>query len=195
MTPNLDHLVIDLDDVCLKFVDTLAETVNESFDTDLTIEDFAQWDLTSVLNPIIGEDWWKWWKRQNAWAGAPPVRGVKGGLKRLREEGYYLEIVTSKPNWAEAATWEWQGREKLPVHRFTIIDMNTRKVDVSEGGIIIDDKFANVKQFTEAGRLGLLFNRPHNRSDEPTEGMIRVARWRDIPDALELVKLEVYTSA
>lgn len=186
------HLAIDLDDVCLDFYGTLIDAVNEQFDAELTRSSFEEWDLGPVLEPIIGGNWWKWWKAQDLWQTARPVRGVLGGLRHLRKNGYYLEVVTSKPEWAERATWEWQGRVKLPVHQFTIVEMGKRKVDTTDADILIDDKPANCYEFVDDGRKAILFSSrtAHESSAVLRPGMVRALRWAAIPTVLEALEYE-----
>ena len=97
----MKHLAIDLDDVVLDYTGGVAEAVAMEFGVKLTAEDFTGWDLHPIVDPIIGRSWWAWMReREWLWANFSAVPGAMGGLEKLRRQGFYLECVTSKPQWA-----------------------------------------------------------------------------------------------
>jgi len=171
------HIAIDLDDVILDFVGNLVDVLNTEYDAGLTRESVTDWDLTKILDPIIGESWWKWWERRDwLWAQAPAVPGAIGGLEKLRRNGHYLEIVTAKPRWAEAQTFRWLGKWRPPVHRVTIIpvEQKLKKSEVTFAELLIDDKPDNCEEFLQANRRAILFKRPHNEKHKIEWGEYRV---------------------
>ena len=176
------HLAIDLDDVCLDFTGGVKASVEREFGVVIPDDAFEAWDLHPILDPIIGRSWWKWLReREWLWANFPAVNGAIGGLERLRLEGFYLECVTSKPRWAEYNTWRWLGRWRPPFQRVTIVGDKDRKVDFTEADLLIDDKLKNLQEFVQAGRKGIMFDRPHNRHDQfPT----RVGTWPELVETL-----------
>jgi len=190
------HLAIDMDDVVLAFVGGVCDSLSRDYGVRVTAADIVDWDMSKVLNPLIGEDWWDWMRRHvHLWGEKfKPVVGALGGIQRLRAAGHYLELVTSKPDWAEAQVWVWLGRYRPAVHRVTVIGMGERKVDRTEADVIIDDKPENCFQFVEDGRQALLFDRSHNQDVELRPGMDRVMNWRSMPTALELLEYEEATA-
>ena len=112
------HIAVDLDDVVLDFVGGVRNAVKTEFGVELQDSDFTQFNLSPLLNPIIGRSWWSWMEdRAWIWAGFPAVDGAIGSLERLRRDGHYLECITSKPKWAEYNTWRWLGRWRPPFQR------------------------------------------------------------------------------
>ena len=177
------RIAIDLDDVVLDFVGNLCATLQREYASTLVPDDIVEWDLRKVLDPIVGENWWHWWKERDwLWAQAPAVPGAIGAIRTLRRAGHYLEIVTSKPDWAEAQTWRWLGKWRPPVQRVTIIGMDEQKIDRTDAELLIDDKPETCNTWAEAGRSAFLFSRPHNRSHRvPAHGLVsRVNGWWDI---------------
>jgi len=194
---DVKHLAIDLDDVILDFVDSgIIRCINREFDAGLIAErDITDWDLSKVLDPIVGGSWWDWWRKRDwLWAQCDAVPGAIGGLQKLRDAGHYLEVVTSKPEWAEAQTWRWLGKWRPPVHQVTIIGMGESKADSTDADIIIDDKPENCFEFLEDGRQAILFDRPHNRAAELRPGMDRVFNWRGMATGLEMLEYEEATT-
>jgi len=157
------HICVDMDDVILDFVGNLVNVLNTEYDAGLSQDDITDWDLSAKLDTIVGENWWQWWERRDwLWAQAGAVAGAIGGLEALRSDGHYVEIVTAKPRWAEAQTFRWLGKWRPPVHQVTIIGLDERKLDVTDAALIIDDKPSTVEEWSEAGRMAILFARPHN---------------------------------
>ena len=162
------YIAVDMDDVLVDFVGGLVAAVKTEFGVEVTEEQLgkAGWDLHPLLDPIIGYSWWSWLRhREWLWANFPAVDGAIGSIERLRHDGHYLELVTSKPTWAEHNVWKWLGKWRPAFNRVTIMDGDTLKVDVTGADVLIDDKPTNCGPFLEQGRRAILFARPHNRSD------------------------------
>jgi len=178
------HVALDMDDVCLDFVGGLIRAAKTEHNVDIDPESITDFNLRPFLDPVVGQNWWKW-LRERPWIWSEvfgPVNGAIGGIERLRREGYYLEIVTSKPQWAEPSVWRWLGKWRLPVQRVTIVDhadKDLRKVDVTDARVIVDDKPENVQGFLDEGRRGIIFDRPHNRSIA-LPGAERAKDWSDV---------------
>ena len=156
------HIAFDLDDVILDFTDGVRESVRREFGVE--VPEFDDWNLAPILNPIVGENWWKWLRRRDwLWAGFPAIKGAVGVLEMLHREGYYLEIVTSKPEWARYAVWKWLGKWRLPVDRVSIVSTGESKVNHTTSPVLVDDKPENVQDYLKAGRSAILFRRSYNR--------------------------------
>ena len=195
------NLAIDLDDVVLGFVDMLCKALRKEYDVTLAPQDIVEWDLSKVLDPIVGGPWWDWWKERDwLWAQATAVDGAIGGIRTLRQQGHKLEIVTSKPEWAEAQTWRWLGKWRPAVHGVKIVGMDERKLDRSDAPLIVDDKPETCIEWAEAGRIALLFSRPHNAPASTSAvqagknfpgKVIRVDDWRGVLRAIRKIEMEV----
>jgi len=179
---NLDkHVAIDLDDVVLDFVGGLRRAIKKEYGVELRDEDVKDFNLRPLLDPIIGRSWWAWLRERDwLWENFEAVDGAMGAIERLRLDGYYLELLTSKPKWAEYSVWRWLGKWRPPFQRVTIVGQGDEKADFSDAPILVDDKVENLVGFYEAGRTGLLFSRPHNRAaDLSLLGIERVNSWAE----------------
>lgn len=182
------HIAVDLDDVVLDFVGGLRAALKVEYGVDLDEEATTDWDLHPLLDPIIGRSWWSWMKERSwIWAHFPAIDGAIGTVDRLRRDGHYLELVTSKPAWAEHNVYRWLGKWRPPFQRVTIVSQEDVKADFTEADILVDDKFENVRDFANSGRLALLFDRPHNRGVIPPAGVERVHGWREVYEAVTRV--------
>lgn len=181
------HIAIDMDDVLVDLVGGVRQVIRKEYDIDLP--EFVSWDLNQWLKPILGEPWMKWMRRRDwLWPTFPAIDGAIGGISTLRQRGYYLEIVTSKPEWAEAGVFEWLGKWRPPVHRVTIMSGDTRKVDVTDADLIIDDKPENCQGFVDERRLAILLDRPHNRRYTTPRGIVRAVGWAEVLEQIRLVE-------
>jgi 5'(3')-deoxyribonucleotidase len=159
--------------------------MNKEFNAGFTQDDVVEWDLSVLLDPIIGRSWWEWMRERDwLWPNFGAIDGAIGGLEKLRRDGHYLECVTSKPQWAEASVWKWMGKWRPPFNAVTIVDLDVRKVDVTDASILIDDKPSNCYAFADEGRYAILYTRPHNVSTVRFENkhpwaVERVHDWRE----------------
>lgn len=184
------HIALDLDDVILDFVGGLRTAIKKEFDVDIPQDTIKDFNLRPYLDPIVGRSWWAWLRERDwLWPNFPAVDGALGTIERLAGEGYYLEIVTSKPEWADYAVWRWLGKWRPKVQRVTIVRKDDIKADYSDATILVDDKFDNCYEWAMLGsgdRTALLFTRPHNLGLEVGEGpIIRVNNWREVYDTIK----------
>jgi len=179
------HIGVDLDDVVLNFEGGIIHAVETEYD--VVVPPFTEWEMRNVLDPIIGKSWWKWMRERDwLWPNFPAVKGAIGGIAQLRDDGHYLEIITSKPEWAEFSVWKWLGKWRPPVHRVTIVNSETAKIDVTDADVMIDDKPDNLFPFAEDGRVGILFKQ-HRYTGKLPVGVYRADTWAEV---VSMVRLE-----
>lgn len=180
------HVAVDLDDVVLDFMGGVQRAVQKEYG--VQVPAFDKWEISETLDPIIGKSWWLWMRERDwLWPNFEAMDGSIGALAQLRSDGHYVEIVTSKPQWAEFAVWKWLGKWRPPVQRVTIVDTEDEtitKLDVTDADVLIDDHIVNLIPFDKDGRLGLLFDRPHNLGVNVTGGIIRVHGWPSVIDTV-----------
>jgi len=160
-----DHVAVDLDDVTVDFWGGIGAAFELEYD--VAIPPMHPWSPDAVAfgkHLLFKEsgfkDWWGWLReREWLWARFPPIAGAIGGIARLREAGWYVEAVTSKPKWAEHNVWKWLGHYRPPFNAVTIIDNKQSKVDFTDATVIVDDKLATCQSFNEHGRDAVLFDR------------------------------------
>jgi 5'(3')-deoxyribonucleotidase len=176
------HLAIDLDDVILDFVGGIRRWIHTEYGVLIPEAEITKFNLSTKLNPIIGRNWWTAFRERDwLWPNFEAVPGAIGSLEALRRRGYYLEIVTSKPQWAEYATWKWLGKWRPPVQRVTIVGPKDNKAEHTEASLLIDDKPDNLFDFDFTGRETILFDRPHNKA---YPHFIRAHNWAEVMEIL-----------
>lgn len=187
------HIAVDSDDVLVDFVGGLLGVIKKEYDVEIPREHITQWDLHPILDPVIGghagtpcsqactgHSFWKLLRdREWLWPTFPAIDGAIGHIARLRAEGHYMELVTSKPVWAEYNMYRWLGKWRPAFHRVTIVGLGDRKVDFTDADVLIDDKPQNCMDFLGAGRKAILFDSPHNKNfDNTSVNLERAIHWR-----------------
>ncbi len=179
------EIALDFDDVICAFGDGLREAIE--FEYGVKVPPFMDWDVTSVLDPIVGKPWFSEWLRERPerWVEFRPMPGAIGGIQRLRDDGHYIEVVTAKPVWAEFVIWEWFAKHRPPVHRVTIVDVGVPKTEATEAELLVDDNAENVRDWLHDGRDAILFSQSHNAREE-----VNAPRVKSWPELVELVRME-----
>jgi hypothetical protein len=166
------HVALDMDDVLLDFFGGVLD----AFEREYGVRpdwDGAPWGPKAVAftkHPLLLESgyksWWDWLRdRSWLWANFPAIPGAVGGVARLRADGHFIEVVTSKPDWAEHNVWKWLGLWRPPVQAVTLTKQGERKVDRTDADIIVDDKLATCTEFVQEKRQAVWFNRGPERLD------------------------------
>ena len=136
------------------------------------------------------DSWWDWLRERDwLWGTADAIDGAIAAVRTLRARGHYLEMLTSKPRWAEPQVWRWLGKWRPAFHRATIIDSSKRerKVDATDADVMVDDKFKTCEEFVEAGRRAILFD-PGNvhRQRVVGTGIAHAASWSEVLEIIEI---------
>jgi len=184
-------IAVDADDVVVDFIGGLLDSIYIEQGVRIEKEDIKEWNLHKVLDPIIGTpekpySFWKWLQhRERLWANFNAVPGAIGSIDKLRRAGHDMELVTSKPEWAEHNVWIWLGKWRPAFTKVTITKLEDKKSDKSDADVLIDDKPQNVLDWIETGRKAILFTSAHNR----TFGVIRGSHLTRADDWAEVIRL------
>lgn len=188
------HAAIDLDDVTVDFWAGVLEAFEVEFGVRPEYDGQPWGELATALytHPAFKEagykDWWGWLRdREWLWARFPAVPGALGGIKRLRHNGWYVEAVTSKPEWAEHNVWKWLGHYRPAFHRVTIITNGQSKVDFTDASVMVDDKLATCVDFVKDGRSAVVFDRARAfvGDDALSPYLRRASDWEEVIESLE----------
>ncbi len=121
------------------------------------------WDLRPAFPKTIVDDLTAAWNSKGFCALLNPIAGTQSAIKSLREH-YDIAFLTTplktNPHW-EAERLQWlmtfyeAGRNDVVFSK--------KKVDyVKEFDWLIDDKYENVTEWTEAGGKAILISQAHN---------------------------------
>ena len=192
------HVAADADDVVVDFVPGILDTINRDFGANLQPDDITDWNFGQFIDDIIGEDWWTWMEK-HAWLWGEkfkPVPGALGGLETLRRAGHRVEMLTSKPEWAERQMWVWAARYGPKVSSITQVPLGENKTLYTSAQVLIDDRDKNVLEWVQSdeNRWALLYDRAHNRDfDQGVEPRImRVKSWTEVLRYIGAIDWEVH---
>jgi 5'(3')-deoxyribonucleotidase len=120
------RLGIDLDGVVANFTLGWIGFYNRDFGTELVVEDSKRWnDLVNLTHfENIGE-FWKWSSdldgRSVFWHLEPFPDAVEA-LRSLVDTGHQVVVITTKPRFAVADTYEWIEKHGIPAAETHILE-------------------------------------------------------------------------
>lgn len=178
------HIAIDVDDVMMDFTSYVLKCIQREYGRSFGIEEITDWDDNPLKHSRMfrnGGTWWDWLRSRDwLWARVPAVEGAIGGVQQLRDAGHFIELLTTKPEWAEWTVWAWLGKWRPAQHRVTIVPQDGKKHECSDALILVDDALHNVVPWAATGRTALLFDRPWNRDGQRNPRVWRVHHWGEI---------------
>lgn len=186
-------IAVDIDDVTMDFWTGVCTSVNTEYGTTLDPVETPNWDDNALKRLRVfgdGRTWWDWLQERDwIWHTFQPVPGAIGGIEILRQQGHFVEALTSKPKWAEWTVWKWLGKWRPAFHRVTIVPTGDKKTDWSDAELLIDDRDVNVREWLDAGRKAILFQRPWSNvksfSLEPSSSFAIARHWAEVLDHVD----------
>jgi uncharacterized HAD superfamily protein len=118
-----------------------------------------------------------------------PMPRMITALRRLREEGYRVRVITARPENVRHATARWLHRHGVAdcVEGITCVEGGLAKAPLARElgcAAFIEDNHATAEAIGAAGIRSYLLDAPYNRM--PAERSIRVHGWRALLDDLTL---------
>jgi phosphoglycolate phosphatase-like HAD superfamily hydrolase len=109
--------------------------------------------------------------RRGRFASLAPVNGAAASLRQLSKQGYYIVVITARPQWQYprlyADTLQWLERHQIP---HDLLLFNKDKAEAVFQHIrpawplfFVEDHARNALALSAIGVDVLLFDRPHNR--------------------------------
>lgn len=173
-------VALDMDEVIVDFVGGLLGAINAECGSDLRYENVTRWDMSPLLDPVLGRSWWGWLaERADIWSGFAPVDGALEGIDALKAAGHTIEVVTAKPDWARHTVWGFLAAHRPRVDAVVIVD-GTPKHDASDAWLLIDDNADNCTGWAASGRPAWIKTSPWNINEALPDGVMRVTGWADI---------------
>lgn len=182
---------VDLDSVLAELSSKLLEYLNDTYDTDFSVDDCKEYDLSSMWNCSKNEctrrvyDFYK----SKYFEEVKPVKGSKEGIKYLANK-YDLFVITSRPSWLEKETVEWvekyfpsKFKKVILTNQVSIEEKMKTKSEVGkELGIsyLIDDHVEYLMDSFNNGIKVIAFDMPWNRKADLPDEVIRISNWKEI---------------
>lgn len=170
---NKPILGVDLDGVCLDYVEAFREFTAEVLGVDIS-------DIPSPASYSFFESGWGFTSEDHfrsvhgqavesgLYARLPVMPGAAEALHRLSDAGVHIRIITNRfVNKGQHGTVVAQTAERLETANIPYHDLcfvaNKRDVGLGENGVLIDDAPTNVVSVREAGTSVIVFDAPYNK--------------------------------
>lgn len=179
------RIILDMDDVCNKFIPTLIDEFNKKHKTNYTTDIIDKWEIPKEL---LDKGFWDL-LTNNLIENMPIKEGVKETLEQWsNKENLEVVIVTgvtkpkhylSKLNWLKNKGIDKYVKDLIPTVNKEMID----------GEVFIDDNpeyLRKWKRYHPDG-LCLMMTASHNKNKDYSDEFIRVNNWSEISILIELL--------
>ena len=175
-------ILFDADDVLENLVECWVNALNDKYGLAVKIEDIKSWSISDFF-PIERKKVYSILFEKSLWESLSAKTNAVSTLKRLKEEGHTVKIVTNSHPETVAVKCRWIVAN-FPFLSWRDIIIAADK-QLIRGDVLIDDKPENLM----GGKYEkLLFDRPWNESFEEVEyGMIRVYTFNEIYEKIQMI--------
>lgn len=168
-------ILIDCDDVIWDLITPWLEKYNHTYNDTLTVSQITDWDITKFVKPECGRKIYNLLDNY-IYDSVIEIPHAKETIDWLRTKGHNIFFVTSGFHFRKAAFLVKHGFS-LAKHTLYADDIIfCRDKSMINGDAIIDDRMKNLT----GHRIKLLYQRPWNKSEPPTHGIIQVCNWLEI---------------
>ena len=125
---------------------------------------------------------WSDFTKKGGWQKIPPIKGSIETVKRLKDEGYYIIIISARPPIIKEETKAWLTINNVPYDELYLTNYEEKTNFITHlSGLLyfIEDHPDFAYQFAEKGVKVLLYDWPWNRNVSH-KNIIRVKNWNEI---------------
>lgn len=170
-------ILVDMDDTIENLLSCWVEYLNHKYGLRVKTDDVRDWDLSIAYPSLTNEQVYAPLYDDRLWHNVKPLPYAVFLLKRLKEKGHEIYIVTSS-NYQTLKT----KMDAVLFRYFDFIDWNhviiTNNKKMIRGDVLIDDAPQNL---VGGEYQKILVNSPHNRAfDAKANGIKRANSWLDV---------------
>ena len=190
-------IALDIDAVLADFLSEFLHWRNKRFGTRWQRQDFWSYDWHVVfaeerrtLNAVLFDFF-----HSREIARIRPMPGAQRAVKKLKNLGHELSVITSRPRLIADLTADWLERNFKSAFETVYFSNNPEwhsfgpdKGQIANAWgaeLFVDDQSQYCRESAREGIPALLFDSPWNQKDELPENVYRVIVWRD---AVRIVK-------
>ena len=175
------NLIVDCDDVLSRLVEFWVKFYNIENEDDKTVDDIKGWDIQNYLTKGTEEDLFDILNLGNFFRNVPSMPRAKLILRRLREEGHDITVVSDYTNPSQLADKQYWLKTFMDIEKKDI--MFGGKKQIVTGDIMIDDKPENLENFDG---IRILFSACHNKLATPENSgyHFRCENWWEVEELL-----------
>ncbi|MCH8970878.1 MAG: hypothetical protein IH918_02185 [Acidobacteria bacterium] len=120
------RLGIDLDGVVANFTQGWMNFYNRDFGTNFVFEDSKNWgDPVGLTHFNHIDEFWEWSSDldgHSVFWHLDPFPGAVDAIRSLVDGGHQIIVITTKPDFAVADTYDWLERHRLPTAEVHILE-------------------------------------------------------------------------
>lgn len=180
----MSRILVDMDDVIAKCVQTWINIINEKKKLAIDFEEATDWSWSKIREKysLSLDEMLEVLDEKDFFINLPRVKGSKRALQELKDSGWEIVIVTTLFPWnRDSGTKANHKQIWLDLHFKGILEprniIMTERKDLIEGDVLIDD--APKYLIPYPGNV-IVFDRPWNRNIPELEGMKRAKDWKKI---------------
>lgn len=172
-------ILVDMDDTLENLCEVWVGYLNETYGTDVKLEDVTQWDMTKVFPTLNRNEIFDVLTEEALWERIEPLPGAVEYLKKLIDDGHKIVIVTSASPETVSLKLNKVLFKYFPYLTYKDVIITSQKQMVI-GDVLVDDAPHNLEN---GNYLKLLFDASHNQTYD-SKDVVRVRNWEETYEAI-----------
>lgn len=159
---------------------SLIPHINKQFNSELTLDDIKEYDLTSALPHLEPGEFYSWFREAESaiYASSPVSENAKNILNQWKER-YELFYISARGENVSDITLEWFKKHAIAYDHIELIGSHNKIETAKKHSVhlFFEDKHDNAVDISEELDIPvILFDTPYNRLPVP-KNVIRVYNW------------------
>lgn len=180
-------LLVDMDGTIEYLLPAWLGRINKRYGKNITVEDLKEWDLAKAYPGLTTEQIMNESLDDDMWDEIQPIPYAAEVLKRLKDRGHQIYIVTATPYQSVPAKMDRLFFKYFPFFNWSDVILTEHK-QLLKGDVMIDDGIHNL---IGGDYQKILFDQPYNRYfDAEANGMTRVTNWLEIEEIIKKIAEE-----
>lgn len=172
----MKHLtvLVDMDDTLENLCEAWVSFLNEQYGLTVTTNDITDWDITKAFPTLTKKQVFAPLDDANMWERVKPLPKACETIRKLREEGHTVYVVTASNPKSVPIKLEKVLFKYFPFFTYHDVIITSRK-QLIRGDVLVDDAPHNL----DGGAYKrILMSAPHNRCfNEKDIQAVRAANW------------------
>ena len=167
---------------------SLIPHINEAFNSELTLDDLKQYDLTAALPHLPRGEFYDWFRgaESTIYAASPVSENAKSILDSWKDR-YELYYISARGENVKDITVDWFAQHAIHYDHIELIGSHNKIATAKKHAVdlFFEDKHDNAVEISEELDIPvILFDTPYNREAIPKK-VIRVSNWLEAQQWVE----------
>ena len=175
-------LLVDMDDTLEDLLPAWVAWINKENGRSVDWQSITEWDMHKAFPDLSDDQIYSMLSLPEFWDTVRPKEGAVEYLKKLKDDGHLIYVVTSSDYRTIQTTMDHVLFRYCPYLTWNDVIVCSFK-QMIHGDILIDD---GVHNHMYGGYMSILMDAPHNRSFNP--GRMDIVRAHDWEEVYEIIK-------